>query len=59
MAEFSPVKWSKCLGCHMVVMKGRHINVNLRKFAMLYSAVVVMMGDNSHASVTMHQGTLE
>ena len=43
MAEFRPVKWSKCLGCHMVAMQGACIDVNLRKFAMLYSAVVIMM----------------
>ena len=29
MAEFSLVKWSQCLGCHMVVKKGTHIDVNL------------------------------
>ena len=32
MAEFSPVKWSKYLGYHMVVKKGTHIDDNLGKF---------------------------
>ena len=43
VVAFSPVKWSKCLGCHMVVKQGTHIDVNLRNFAMLYSAVAVVM----------------
>ena len=43
MAEFSPVTWSKWLGCQMVVKEGTHIDDNLGNFVMLYVAVVVMM----------------
>ena len=41
MEGFSPVKWVKCLGCHMVVEKGTHIDANLSNIAIVYSAVVV------------------
>ena len=43
MAEFSLVKWSKCLRHHMVVKKGTYIDDNVGNFVMLYLAVVVMM----------------
>ena len=43
MAELSPVKWSKCLGYHMVVKRGTYIDDNLGNFAMLYLAIVVVM----------------
>ena len=40
MVEFSLVKWHKCLGCHMVMEKGTHMDVNLSNIAVVYSAVV-------------------
>ena len=43
MAEFSPVKWLKCLGCHLVVEKGTCIDGILSNIVIVYSAVVVMM----------------
>ena len=43
MAEFSLVKWLKCLECHMVMEKGTHIDANLSAIAIVYSAVVVVM----------------
>ena len=43
MAEFSPVKWLKCLGCHIVVEKGTHTDANLSNIAIVYSVVVVMV----------------
>ena len=43
VVEFSLIKWSKCLGCHMVVKQGIHMDVNMSNFVMLYSAVVVDM----------------
>ena len=30
MAEFSTVKWHRCLGCHIMKEKGTHMDVNLR-----------------------------
>ena len=27
---FSPIKWHKCLGCHIVKEKGTYMDVNLR-----------------------------
>ena len=43
MAEFSLVKWLKCLGCHMVIEKGTCMDANLSNIVMVYSAVVVVM----------------
>ena len=48
MVEFSPVKWLKCLGCHVVMEKGTHTDANLRNIAIVYSAVVVVMMEVVH-----------
>ena len=51
MAEFSLVKWLKCLGHHMVMEKGTHMDANLSNIAMVYSAVVVVMMKIVHRQV--------
>ena len=43
VAEFSPVKWLKYLGFHMVMEKGTHMDANLSNIVIGYSAVVVVM----------------
>ena len=30
MVEFSPVRWHKCLVCHIIKEKGTYMDVNLR-----------------------------
>ena len=51
MVEFSPVKWLKFLGCHMVMEKGTHIDANLINIAIVLSAVVVFMMRIVHRQV--------
>ena len=43
VAEFSLVKWLKCLGCHMVMEKCTYMDANLSNIVIVYSAVVIMM----------------
>ena len=43
MVEFSPGKWLKCMGCHMVMEKGTHMDANLSNIAIVYLAVVMVM----------------
>ena len=51
VVEFSLVKWLKCLGCHMVMEKGTHMDANLSNIAIVYSAVVVVMMKIVHRQV--------
>ena len=51
VVEFSPNNWLKCLGCHMVMEKGTHIDVNLSYVEMVYSAVFVVMMRIAHKQV--------
>ena len=56
MVEFSPVEWHKCLGCHIIIEKGTHMDVNLSNIVMVYSAVVVVMMRIVHKiGETIHQ----
>ena len=43
MAEFTLVRWLKCLGCHLVMQKGTHTDANLSNIVIVYSAFVVVM----------------
>ena len=51
VTEFSPVKWLKCLGCHMVMEKGTCMDANLSNNTMVYSAVVVVIMKIVHGQV--------
>ena len=57
MVEFSPIKWSKCLGCHMVMKKDTHI---LTKFYnVILSHCCYHNGDSTQAIVAINDRTLE
>ena len=51
MAEFSLVKWPKCLGYHMVREKGTCMDANLSNIVIVYSAVFVVMMKIVHGQV--------
>ena len=51
LVEFSPVKWLKCLGCHMVIGKSTCMDANLNNIARVYLPVVVVMMKIVHRQV--------
>ena len=51
VVEFSLVKWLKCLGCHVVMENGTHMDANLSNSAIVYSALVVVMMKIVHGQV--------
>ena len=60
MVEFSLVKWSKCLGCHMVVKKGTHIDNNLTNFCdVILRYCCCHNEDSTQVIVAINQGTPE